>query len=523
MEPAEPSTREQKYLKGTTFVKGLWPYLLVGVLIGVGGSLYNDANSWLVLEREQFFTTSVEDEAPPAPSSLQDEQTGGISERKPLAAEEVVRARENAERNPQVLRGEGRIVFGDDPRRQASVDSARAPAEFPEAAATLSESFEPEDAPVPVERAALLEDAELAVIKDDVTAGAEDVPELQPDPMVEPLLQESQAAKASTGAGPAEAAAEAAPGNSSDDGIRYARFNPETLVEETFEQAMNRGRIKDLEMVLVITSYGWPPRFSLDWINNQPFPAFVSSKVKGKGVHSEPWGNIGQEDATYFRFITMFWDDLPERMVFLHGHNSAWHQERYTVEYMMRNICYKDHMYMSINSPAVIRHPKLGKSNEWSILKKWWPRLYGKELGPFPKSGLYEKCCAQFMVHRDRIKAHPKSFYERQLKEMTDPNKTYLRSMKKQGVHIGFDLVLFYESTWHVMWGEKPKMHMSKYGSCVDKSIEHIKHPTIMNKNRERCMRNVIGCPVPLCKESPSCNAVLEYNKENPFQKPSRN
>ena len=34
----------------------------------------------------------------------------------------------------------------------------------------------------------------------------------------------------------------------------------------------------------------------------------------GLGMHSEPWGNVGQEIPTYMRFILMFWDHLPERM-----------------------------------------------------------------------------------------------------------------------------------------------------------------------------------------------------------------
>jgi len=111
-----------------------------------------------------------------------------------------------------------------------------------------------------------------------------------------------------------------------DDGIRYGRFDEDTLDDETFNQALRRGALKELPVVLVVTSYAWPPAFPLDWIKRQPWPAFVSTKVAGKGIHSEPWGNVGQEDATYFHFITKFYDDLPERMVFLHGHNKAWHQ-----------------------------------------------------------------------------------------------------------------------------------------------------------------------------------------------------
>jgi hypothetical protein len=65
---------------------------------------------------------------------------------------------------------------------------------------------------------------------------------------------------------------------------RYARYNETSFVEETFEQALRRGRLRDLPAVLVVTSYGDPPRFPLDWINRQPWPAFVSTKV-GVGLH----------------------------------------------------------------------------------------------------------------------------------------------------------------------------------------------------------------------------------------------
>lgn len=58
------------------------------------------------------------------------------------------------------------------------------------------------------------------------------------------------------------------------------------------------------------------------------------------------------------------------------------------------------------------------------------------------------------------------------------------------GVHVGFDLVLFYESIWHVMWGEKPWLDDSKYGVCIDKDIERIA-PTIKNKVPTRCMQKV--------------------------------
>jgi hypothetical protein len=39
-----------------------------------------------------------------------------------------------------------------------------------------------------------------------------------------------------------------------------------------------------------------------------------------------------------------------------------------------------------------------------------------------------DKCCAQFIVTRERIKKRPKAFYEMILKTMSDPKKNYARA-----------------------------------------------------------------------------------------------
>ena len=67
--------------------------------------------------------------------------------------------------------------------------------------------------------------------------------------------------------------------------------------------------------------------------------------------------------------------------------------------------------------------------------------------------------------------------------------------MKKMNVHVGFDLVLFYESIWHVMWGEKPWMSDEMYGDCIDHDIErdHSLGKKIMNKQPSRCEWSTAG------------------------------
>ena len=69
--------------------------------------------------------------------------------------------------------------------------------------------------------------------------------------------------------------------------------------------------------------------------------------------------------------------------------------------------------------------------------------------------------------------------------------------MKKMNVHVGFDLVLFYESIWHVMWGEKPWMSDEMYGDCIDHDIERDVSlgKKIMNKQPSRCVRPAASAP----------------------------
>ena len=69
---------------------------------------------------------------------------------------------------------------------------------------------------------------------------------------------------------------------------------------------------------------------------------------------------------------------------------------------------------------------------------------------------------------------------------------------------------MFYESIWHMMWGEHPWIGDEKYGTCIDKDLERPPPSRIMNKQKARCMHNVIHCPQPLCLQSPTCHAAVD-------------
>ena len=244
-------------------------------------------------------------------------------------------------------------------------------------------------------------------------------------------------------------------------------------------------------LVVVSTSYGYPPHYSLQWIDAQPWPVFISTKEKNFGVSSEPWGNVGQEISTYMRFILMFWNFLPEHIAFVHGHEKTWHQEGYTMSYMLRNVCYGNHEYISLSaveSEGAWR-PVKGSQKYFRIMKKYW-RLVRPFLGDIPKEGFKEKCCAQFVVTRERIKARPKALYELILKEMTDPQKNYHRA--PHGKNSGWDLIHFWEAIWHYIMGEKALVDTrKKYGTGIDVNTEDGKR---LSKKPHRTLKKVIAC-----------------------------
>ena len=270
-------------------------------------------------------------------------------------------------------------------------------------------------------------------------------------------------------------------------------FSRERMREEVFDGIFfsSNSLMQTQKLIVVSTSYGAPPRYSLSWIDLQPWPVFVSTKEEGFGFASEPWGNFGQEIASYMRFILMFWDYLPEHVAFVHGHEKTWHQEGYRMSYMLRNVCLDKFGYASLNAfENEAWRPVKGAKSYFNIIKRYW-KLVEPYLGAMPKSGFKEKCCAQFVVSRERIKARPRELYELILKQMTDPKKDYRRA--PHGRNSGWDLIHFWESIWHYIFGEDAVVNTrKKYGYGVDKNIETGRP---LSKLPQRTLKLFIACP----------------------------
>ena len=298
-------------------------------------------------------------------------------------------------------------------------------------------------------------------------------------------------------------------------GRGYVYWNKTDFSEELFSRAMWEGpaAVESIDLAVVTTTYKNPPRNALDFINVQPFPTFVSTKEPGLGIHSEPWGNVGQEIPTYTRFILMFWDHLPERMAFLHGHDRAWHQEAYNMHYTLRNLCYKKYEYASLNAFHPVKGPNPKYKPYWKIVTSNW-KLVAPWLGKNPpKGGFMDKCCAQFVVTRERVKKRPKAFYEMVLATMTDPKKNYMRAA--DGKNWGWDLIHFWEAIWHFIFGEPAWVNVEKkYGKGIQKNI-YTGAP--LSRLPDRSLRNLVKCPQTQCEaKSPMCRESIECMKKQP-------
>ena len=75
------------------------------------------------------------------------------------------------------------------------------------------------------------------------------------------------------------------------------------------------------------------------------------------------------------------------------------------------------------------------------MLPQVWPEVYEAELGELPAE-LKAPCCAEFMVARERVLAHPRSFYLHLRDWIVETELGRYRSGR------------VFEYMWHVIFGE---------------------------------------------------------------------
>lgn len=227
----------------------------------------------------------------------------------------------------------------------------------------------------------------------------------------------------------------------------------------------------------------------LFWLKNSTHPVFVISKNKKKldkffKVHYIK--NRGSEFGSYFWFICNYWDNLPDKIAFIHGHEKSAHQNISIFEAIEK---YKNYDFHGLNGSRTmgyhyffdeISHPWFPQAKEiWSILGM-------EQICQMPRQFIYEGA-TQTIISKKIIKEKPISFY-----------KNILDFLMFLSFEEAYNISVFLETIWHVIFNQNPinfKIHDPVFNNfCIDNKISILLlGPNSMwhsNMNRQLCFEN---------------------------------
>jgi hypothetical protein len=154
--------------------------------------------------------------------------------------------------------------------------------------------------------------------------------------------------------------------------------------------------------------------------------------------------NLGDEALAYLTYIVSNYERLPEAVVFIHGHESAWHAPA-SMKHVLKNTCFSKSVgYHNLNGgnnakvhdfclsergpPPKFQVP--AKEEIEGLLRQNWIHVFKPAFNnTFPRR-ICSDCCAQFVVSRARLQHHPRSFYEQLLQLVRDHKTTLEREWR---------------------------------------------------------------------------------------------
>lgn len=124
--------------------------------------------------------------------------------------------------------------------------------------------------------------------------------------------------------------------------------------------------------------------------------------------------NKGQEVPMYIKYIIDNYYNLPDKILFLHGHQMSYHQD-FSSDYIIKNVNWNISNYFSVNRrnsyQEVSSSFQLSENsfNVW-LRNNWY--IFENEL-PFPENGLFFYPNAQFVVAKECILQYTIDFWKK--------------------------------------------------------------------------------------------------------------
>jgi len=203
-------------------------------------------------------------------------------------------------------------------------------------------------------------------------------------------------------------------------------------------------------MSLTIVTNHW--KEDLNWLLKSKFPVVLIDK---EGADPSPFvpqhviPNLGRESTAYLKYIIENYDNLPEAVAFIHGHETAPHQnhDRPLLE-VIEGANWQKYGFVPLGNT----HWAEGFTDEYVTYKEpirfhtFFRRLCIPLNGEFPFEGtpwIFD-LGSQFVVSRERILANPKKLYE----------GWYYIFNNNLDFTTEFGYIM--EKVWHVTFGQGP-------------------------------------------------------------------
>jgi len=202
-------------------------------------------------------------------------------------------------------------------------------------------------------------------------------------------------------------------------------------------------------MLVIVTSHYTE---ELNWLKKSKWPVVVVDK-EGADPTDLPVQyiipNNGFETSSYFKYIVENYDNLPDHIAFLHGHETAWHQfhDRGLLE-VIEGANIEKYGFIPLNNFMgwyAFAHPSDVEDDRLDIVASWNKFGFPDHMKPPPYFMLRVPLGGQFIVAKERILAHPKQEWQRWFD---------LVNSKNVSASEGKNASVFFEHIFHVLFGE---------------------------------------------------------------------
>lgn len=198
--------------------------------------------------------------------------------------------------------------------------------------------------------------------------------------------------------------------------------------------------------IVIVTSHY---NEKLDWLEETKLPVVVCSKSMASPF-CQASDNKGREASAFLKFIIDNYDQLPDHIAFIHGHENAWHQSfpKSILEIIESCADYSNHGYISLNN-YFLDDREINSNANMQTLHEIWDMMFRPYLNRDPPDYLLSDCCAQFIVSKERVLNLPKMAYE----------KWYSYIMIDNPIDDGgYEISVVFEYMWHLIFGEPDVM-----------------------------------------------------------------